>query len=66
MLFHSKAIAGGLEFNEEVSFIGNVVDGSVGGAVYLTSSSEMLLHNRTHIQFINNTGRYIMYYCSDC
>jgi len=48
-----------MEFYREVSFINNIVDGSVGGAVYLISSSEMILQFGTHLKFINNTGRYV-------
>ena len=46
-----------MEFYGEVSFIDNVVDGSIGGAVYLISFSQMILHAGTHLEFINNTGR---------
>ena len=46
-----------MEFYGDVSFIDNVVDGSVGGAVYLISSSQMILHAGTYLKFINNTGR---------
>ena len=48
-----------MEFYEEVNFINNEVDGSVGGAVYLLSSSQMFLEADTHLEFISNTGRYI-------
>ena len=47
-----------MEFCEEVSFINNEVDGSVGGAIYLLLSSQMFLEADTHLKFINNTGRY--------
>lgn len=46
-----------MEFNQEVKFVNNKVDGSLGGAVYLVSSSQMFLEANTHLQFINNTGR---------
>ena len=57
-----KAIAGKTEFYKDVSFINNKVDGSVGGAVYLLSSSQMYLEPDTHLEFINNTGRYVSTY----
>ena len=47
-----------MEFYGEVRFTNNIVDGSVGGAIYLISSSQMILHANTHLKFINNTGRY--------
>ena len=62
--FYSKAIAGKLEFDGKVSFFDNLVDGSVGGAIYLISSSQMLLYAGTHLKFINNTGRYSYAKCS--
>ena len=58
VIFILKAIAGKMEFHEEVSFIDNIVDGSVGGAIYLISSSQVILHANAHLKFINNTGRY--------
>ena len=54
-----KAIGGKMEYCNEVNFINNKVDGSVGGAVYHLSSSQMFLNNGTHLEFVNNTGRYI-------
>ena len=33
----------------------------VGGALYLLSSSQMILHSNTHLEFVNNTGRQV--YC---
>ena len=47
-----------MKFYGDVSFTDNTVDGSVGGAIYLISSSQMILHANTHLEFINNTGRY--------
>ena len=47
-----------MECYNEVSFINNKVDGSIGGAVYLLSSSQMFLNADTHLEFVNNTGRY--------
>ena len=46
-----------MEFYKEASFISNEVDGSVGGAIYLLSSSQMVLEANAHLEFINNTGR---------
>ena len=58
-----KAIGGKLEFYEEVTFNHNRVDGSLGGALYLISYSQMFLEAGTHLNFINNTGRYTT--CND-
>ena len=46
-----------MEFTGKVSFIDNEVDGSLGGAIYLLSSSQMFLEADAHLEFINNTGR---------
>ena len=54
-----KAIGGRIDMKEEVNFVNNEVDGSVGGAIYLISSSQMFLETNTHLEFINNTGRFI-------
>ena len=51
-----------MEYCNEVSFINNKVDGSVGGAVYLLSSSQMFLNTDVHLEFVNNTGRYACTY----
>ena len=57
ILFSLKAIGGRIEFSEKVSFINNEVDGSLGGAIYLLSSSQMFLEVDAYLEFINNTGR---------
>ena len=57
MYVYLKAIRGRIEFYEEVSFINNEVDGSLGGAIYLLSSSQVFFEADTHLKFINNTGR---------
>ncbi|XP_065906983.1 uncharacterized protein [Dysidea avara] len=48
-------------YNGRVTFNGNSAAGkgivSMGGALYLLSSSQVLLHNGTHVNFVNNTGR---------
>ena len=49
-----------VEFHGNTTFHSNTVD-SVGGALYLLSSSQILLHTNAHLEFINNTGRQVTY-----
>ena len=50
-------IGGIVEFQGQLDFYSNNAVGFDGGAIYLLSYSQMLLHNDTHLEFVNNTGR---------
>ena len=41
-----------------VTFIKNDAEAYEGGAIYLLSSSQIILSPGAHVSFINNTGRY--------
>ena len=47
-----------VEFQGNVTFNSNTVD-SVGGALYLRLSSQIILHSNAHLEFIKNTGRQV-------
>ena len=55
-----KVVGGRMKFFDEVSFVHNRVDGSLGGALYLLSFSQMVLEAGAHLSFINNAGRYVV------
>ena len=59
-----KVIAGKVLVEGDIVYDGNnaITDSSsgivsVGGAMHLLSFSQTVLHNGTHVKFINNTGR---------
>ena len=41
-------------------FMGNNAEGFAGGAMYLTSYSQVYLSQGSTFDFINNTGRYVI------
>ena len=47
-----------VEFCGNTTFYANTVD-SVGGALYLRPSSQIMLHTNAHLKFIENTGRQV-------
>ena len=49
-----------VEFHGNITFYSNTVD-SVGGALYLRSSSQILLNTNVHLEFVDNTGRQVTY-----
>lgn len=57
-------IAGKISVYGNITYDGNdaMIDASegivsVGGALHLLSSSQIQLHNGSHVEFVNNTGR---------
>ncbi|XP_065904297.1 uncharacterized protein [Dysidea avara] len=52
-----RSIAGKIDLQGNVTFHNNTVDGSFGGALYLLSSSQVVLQDNTHVMFTNNNGR---------
>ena len=58
-----KVVAGKVLVEGDIVYDGNnaITDSSgivsVGGALHLLSFSQTVLHNGTHVKFINNTGR---------
>ena len=55
---YAQAITSKIELQGNITFHGNTVDGSFGGALYLVSSSQVILQDNTHVVFDNNNGRY--------
>ena len=53
-----KAIGAVLEFTGNVSFTNNHAEDSDGGALYLLTSSQIMLKSGAHLEFVNNTGGY--------
>ena len=49
-----------VEFHGYAKFHFNTVH-DVGGALYLLSSSQMILHANTFLEFVNNTGRQVIF-----
>ena len=47
-----------LKFDGNISFISNHDEGSNGGALYLLTSSQIMLNTGVHLKFVNNTGGY--------
>lgn len=45
-----------------LTFMGNNAGGSAGGAMYLTSYTQVILFEGSTFDFINNIGRYIHMY----
>jgi len=43
-----------------LTFMGNDAEGLAGGAMYLTSYTQVILSQGSTFDFINNTGRYIL------
>ena len=67
-VFIFKAIDTVVEFTGNVSFTNNHAEGSDGGALYLLTSSQIMLKSGAHLEFVNNTGgyditNYIWWYC---
>jgi len=58
-LYVSQAIASKIDLQGNVTFYDNTVEGSFGGALYLLSSSQVVLQDNTHVMFANNNGRYV-------
>ena len=56
-LYVPQAIASKIDVQGNVTFHDNTVDGSFGGALYLLSSSQVVLQDNTHVMFANNNGR---------
>lgn len=54
-----KAIGAAIEFNGNVSFTNNDAESSDGGALYLLTSSQILVNIGTNLEFVNNTGGYV-------
>ena len=42
-----------------LTFMGNNAEGLAGGAMYLTSYTQVILFQGSTFDFINNTGRYV-------
>ena len=59
-LYSPQSIAGKIDLQGNVTFHNNTVDGSFGGALYLLSSSQVVLQDNTHVMFTNNNGRYVI------
>ena len=57
-VFIFKAIGTVVEFTGNVSFTNNHAEGSNGGALYLLTSSQIMLKSGAHLEFVNNTGGY--------
>ena len=47
-----------LKFDGNISFISNHAEGSDGVALYLLTSSQIMLNAGVHLKFVNNTGGY--------
>ena len=45
-----------------LTFMGNTAEGLSGGAMYLTSYTQLYLSQESTFNFINNTGRYTHLY----
>ena len=63
-----KVISGKVYVEGYITYDGNnaITDASKGivsegGALHLRSFSQIQLRNGTHVKFVNNTGRYIIY-----
>ena len=54
-------ITGRVELQGPVKFYSNNAVGFDGGAIYLLSYSQLLLQNDTQLEFVNNTGRSVLY-----
>ena len=53
-----QLLASTVNFYGRVEFINNNVQKFDGGALYMTSFSQMILYDTADLNFINNTGRY--------
>ena len=53
-----QLLASTVKFYGLVEFIDNNVQKFDGGALYMTSFSQMILYDGANLNFINNTGRY--------
>ena len=53
-----KAIGAAIKLNGNVSFTNNNAEGFDGGALYMLTSSQIMLNIGTHLEFLNNTGGY--------
>ena len=58
IVFLFKAIGAVVEFTGNVSFTDNHAEGSDGGALYLLTSSQIMLSSGAHLEFVDNTGGY--------
>ena len=56
--FFGQAIGAAVGLSGNVSFINNNAKGFDGGALYMLTSSQIILNNATHLEFVNNTGGY--------
>ena len=56
-----KVITGRVELQGPVKFYSNNAVGFDGGAIYLLSYSQLLLQSDTQLEFVNNTGRSVLY-----
>ena len=54
-----QLLASTVNFYGHVEFINNNVQKFDGGALYMTSFSQMILYDTADLNFINNTGRYV-------
>ena len=56
-----KVITGRVELQGQIKFYSNNAVGFDGGAIYLLSYSQLFLQNDTQLEFINNTGRSVLF-----
>ena len=56
--FLCKAIGAAIKFTGNISFTNNHAESSDGGALYMLTSSQIMLNNGSHLEFANNTGGY--------
>ena len=55
-----KAIGTAIKINGNVSFTNNNAEGFDGGALYMLTSSQITLNPGAHLDFVNNTGGYVV------
>ena len=57
MLFVAKVISATVHLMGGIDFSSNNAESVIGGALYVTSLGQLVLHDGAKLSFINNKGR---------
>ena len=56
---YTQSVGAQIAVQGNISFIGNNAEGHGGGALYLSAFGQVKLYRGSHIDFTDNTGRWV-------